>query len=428
MNFVNVWRNSHVYLKFKRNVTMSFSTHDINMSRTEKYTSDISTSDKSERDYKLLPRIIDESKRRSISSIKPNNKDKTNSDSYRYSYSYPEKASRIRIMLLDNKLTKMNQKFDFKNNVGADNGNIIKKSKTSENIYVKTTRDKGVTRNKEDISLINENISSESNASSVMSIKQTSDLPIHDATSSCTFLHIIPFPVYNTEKNLSSVQDKKNLVISNRDYLETIHYPSINAILAVTKSRIFQNISDLEKIKLIIELRKKGFKKPINKEKQEKYSYLSSIQNILKGIDIEIPDNVKLAINSISNILNELEDVTAINSHVSHKCLFYRGLVNCIAKYRGKLYIIHWDNCQRRNYSRFYLYNAWMRLAAVIGAVNYSKDYPMTIDQGLLVVGYMDGRPAEVYELTTSNLVINWNRWLLQLKKYYTHTSRLNSP
>lgn len=425
MNFMNVWRNSHIYFKFKRKIAMSCSTYDINTSKTGKCSSVTSTSDKIERDCKLLPRVIDESKE-SVNSKKTNNEDKTNSDGYSYSYSYPTKPSRIKIMLLDNIITKMKQKFDSKNDVRADNENIIKKSKTSGNIYVETTRDKGDTKNKEDTSLINENISSESNASSVMSIKQASNVPIYNAI----YFNIIYFPVYNAEKKISLVQDKKKIVISSKDYLETLHYPTINTILSVTKSTAFQHMSQAEKLKLVIKVKnREGLQQLLDKRRQEKYSYISSIQNILNGKNIGVPDNVKLAINSISYVLNKLEDVTAVSSGVSHKYLLYRGSVGCIATYRGKSYIIYWDSCWESIYSLSCLYSALIRLAAIIGAVNYSRDYPISINQGLLVVGYTNGKPAEVYELTNSDLVKNWYKWLSKLKEYYTFTSKkLNNP
>lgn len=60
----------------------------------------------------------------------------------------------------------------------------------------------------------------------------------------------------------------------------------------------------------------------------------SCIEKTLLGKKVHVPKHIQSAYNSLSNILNKLEDIRAIESFVSHKDLRYKGKVDCVASYR----------------------------------------------------------------------------------------------
>lgn len=67
---------------------------------------------------------------------------------------------------------------------------------------------------------------------------------------------------------------------------------------------------------------------------EEGKSLHSTIMQKLIGKPFEVPSNVKQAYNSLSNVFVDVNSVRALESHVIHPNLKYRGIVDCVAVYR----------------------------------------------------------------------------------------------
>lgn len=60
----------------------------------------------------------------------------------------------------------------------------------------------------------------------------------------------------------------------------------------------------------------------------------SAIENTLRKMPVEVPPNLKLCFDSVKGVLNEVENVRAVESQVVHPDLGYRGVVDCVASYQ----------------------------------------------------------------------------------------------
>ena len=60
----------------------------------------------------------------------------------------------------------------------------------------------------------------------------------------------------------------------------------------------------------------------------------SSIESFLLQKELLIPERIQPAFNSVQNVLKDISSVTALETHVVHPQLRYRGIVDCVATYR----------------------------------------------------------------------------------------------
>ncbi|XP_076633549.1 uncharacterized protein LOC143347843 isoform X2 [Colletes latitarsis] len=137
-----------------------------------------------------------------------------------------------------------------------------------------------------------------------------------------------------------------------------------------------------------------------------------------KQIDVVMPLTVNLAYNSLKPFLNDLQTIEEINIFVTHPNLRYSVKIDCIAWYRDTLCIIDWKKTHKRRESFKMLFDAPLKLAASIGAVNASDSNPYRIDTGYIVSGCSDGRPATVHKVNGDVLQNMWVEWLTRLCIY----------
>ncbi|XP_014601009.1 PREDICTED: mitochondrial genome maintenance exonuclease 1-like [Polistes canadensis] len=244
-------------------------------------------------------------------------------------------------------------------------------------------------------------------------------------------VHIIKssrFPIFTEQQKIpKALKQSEVLSLSLKDDPEILYYPSVTKILSETMSPEAQKLLNLWKNKLIKEMGEEKF----NEYQQELLNngkiFHSCIEDTLYGREVDIPEHILPAYNSLSSIINELEDIKAVESFVSHKGLCYKGKVDCIATYRGKLCVIDWKKSDKDKKKLNLTYDAPIQLAAYVGAINSSKSYPFSIHYAMIVVGYTTGKPADIFFLSDHHLNEHWYRWLAKLKNYWHNVKNQNN-
>ncbi|XP_047361701.1 mitochondrial genome maintenance exonuclease 1-like [Vespa velutina] len=232
------------------------------------------------------------------------------------------------------------------------------------------------------------------------------------------------YPIFTDEKEEPMARDKLEiLTISLEDETEALHYPSVTKILFATMLPQSQKALELWKTKMIRKMGEEKFNEYQQDLLNDGTEFHSCIEDTLLGKKVDIPKHIYPAYDSLSDIINELEDIRAVESFVSHKDLYYKGKIDCIASFRGKLYAIDWKKSDKDKENINSMYDAPIQLAAYIGAINSSKRYPFTIDRGLIAVGYTTGKPAKIYIVSDKALKTYWEKWLMRLKQYWSNVN-----
>ena len=85
---------------------------------------------------------------------------------------------------------------------------------------------------------------------------------------------------------------------------------------------------------------------------------------------------------------------------------------------KPRLVLIDWKTSQKQKLSVSSTFDNPLQIAAYIGAFNHDPRYPLQIEEGLIVVVYNNGRPANVLPLKQKSLETYWKLWLQRLTLY----------
>ncbi|XP_012254436.2 mitochondrial genome maintenance exonuclease 1-like [Athalia rosae] len=215
--------------------------------------------------------------------------------------------------------------------------------------------------------------------------------------------------------SISPYSDKSKLAI-----------PSVTRILNQTMSDASKLNLELWKKRMILELGEEGFQKYSKELLLYGKQFHSSIQNHLTQQPFEVPTMVEKSWQSVQHVLKDISGVQAIESHVIHPKLHYRGVVDCVATYRGTLCVVDWKKSDKLKSSIENTFDAPIQVASYIGALNSDSNYNFQIQHGLVVVGYTNGDPASVHEISPASLNKYWKLWLQRLQQYYVELRKGN--
>ncbi|KAG7188309.1 hypothetical protein KM043_007968 [Ampulex compressa] len=235
--------------------------------------------------------------------------------------------------------------------------------------------------------------------------------------------NLITFPIA-TQKN-DSIGTKKVpeatdiLSIPRIRYTNELRLSSVTNILNQTMSPESRQKLHLWKMKMEEKLGQQGFIQYVADLKSDGNKLHSCIQNSLLMKEFDIPSQIKPAFESVKSVVDEISDVKVIESYVSHSKLKYCGIIDCVATYRGKRYVIDWKKSDRKKDTLGNTYDAPLQVAAYIGAINSCDDYPFSVQNGLVVVVYTSGEPATVLEINPDNVEKYWKKWLRRLQQYF---------
>ncbi|XP_011642320.2 mitochondrial genome maintenance exonuclease 1-like [Pogonomyrmex barbatus] len=325
----------------------------------------------------------------------------------------------------DQKSLKRFSKTEIKNSTRQDTKNLI----YSESNHNTEKTDLGFINTTSNLSVVTKDNCNQKTASSLNSnrsddIARKYDRPNCETLPDIIVKNLLSFPIMSSKKDFiestnSSIESTKILSISGRDDPETIRFPSVTNVLAQTMSSESELALQVWKQRMIEKLGEKGFTAYQKVLLEEGKLLHSCIAESLLGKEYEIPPRIESAFKSVQYILKDICYVKAIETHVAHTKLCYKGVVDCIARYRDHNYVIDWKNSDRQKLNLKYTYDAPVQLAAYIGAINASNLYPFEIKRGLLVIVYTNGAPATVHDVSDDTLQQYWTAWLRRLQQYY---------
>lgn len=226
------------------------------------------------------------------------------------------------------------------------------------------------------------------------------------------------FPIFGSE-----IPDDYGIHYEGTD--KSLKVPSVTHVLNQTMS--FQARKALEKWKkgIIDQFGEEYFKEFSAGLLSDGKLFHTCIESTLQGNEnVKISPKIELAYSSVKPVLKNITSVEATETPVTHPMLRYRGIVDCIACYRNDVCVIDWKTSKNPKKKLKDTFDAPVQLAAYIGAINASQQYPLSIDKGLVVIGYTDGKAATVHVLEKDTLQEAWKEWLKRLEQYYINLNK----
>ncbi|NXF03615.1 MGME1 exonuclease, partial [Smithornis capensis] len=228
-------------------------------------------------------------------------------------------------------------------------------------------------------------------------------------------------PLINPNKRIPPVSSDSTL--PRKIALQKSKMPSVTRILQQTLSP--QQVFYLErwKQKMIAELGKDGFEEYTKNLFLQGELFHSALESIFLSEEMATKeksedDVVSGYLASVEHVLAHVSEVKALESGVHHESLQYLGLVDCVAKYRGRLCVIDWKTSEKPKPFLKNTFDNPIQVAAYIGAINHDANYDFQVDCGLIVVAYKNGSPAHPHFMDPDLCSHYWNKWLLRLEEY----------
>ncbi|XP_004614488.1 mitochondrial genome maintenance exonuclease 1 [Sorex araneus] len=198
--------------------------------------------------------------------------------------------------------------------------------------------------------------------------------------------------------------------------------PSVTRILQQTMTS--EQIFYLERWKqrMILELGEDGFAEYTSNIFLQGKQFHKALESLLSPQGTEKEKDEKLFesgyIESVQHILKDVSGVQALESAVQHETLKYVGLLDCVAKYQGKLCVIDWKTSEKPKPLLRNTFDNPLQVVAYIGAINHDANYSFQVQCGLIVVAYKDGSPAHPHFMDSELCSQYWTKWLLRLEEY----------
>ncbi|CAL8257934.1 unnamed protein product [Lota lota] len=202
--------------------------------------------------------------------------------------------------------------------------------------------------------------------------------------------------------------------------------PSVTRILQKTLSPEQLFYLERWKKRMIADLGEEGFKEYSECLFRQGKLFHNAVEAILTAEKAKDTDpsgafgspEVEGFVDSISQILEDVSEVRAIESTVQHGAMNYLGIVDCVARYKGVLCVIEWKTSERPKPYLSNTYDNPLQVAAYAGALNNDDNYNYQVENGLIVVAYKDGSPAHVHQLGSKQLLEFWQKWLFRLEDF----------
>lgn len=200
-------------------------------------------------------------------------------------------------------------------------------------------------------------------------------------------------------------------------------FPSVSSILKITMPPESKFFLDRWEKQMIEELGEEGFQL----YKQELFlngaSLHLSIHKYLEGkpmSEIDVKDANKGHWQSLQSVFKNISDVGCLEKSVKHPVLRYKGILDCMADYKGKSCIVDWKTSKKRKPHIAQTYDNPLQLAAYLGAYNCQQSTVQEVDHCLLAIGYEDGSPADVHFINRADCLKHWQGWLRRLRSYWS--------
>ncbi|XP_076313918.1 LOW QUALITY PROTEIN: mitochondrial genome maintenance exonuclease 1-like [Tachypleus tridentatus] len=235
---------------------------------------------------------------------------------------------------------------------------------------------------------------------------------------------LLKFPIINPWRH-----DSKKTVFSGFEE-ETIvkeldseaHYPSVTKILRKTMPAASVIALERWKKKMVAELGEEGFQTYQQEILDNGASLHQSIVSLLEGIP---PSKVTVALSnaghwrSLQTIFPHVREVELLEKPVIHPYLRYRGVVDCVAKYRNQLVVVDWKTSKKLKPTLATTFDSPVQAAAYVGALNFDTNYRLQVDGAVVVIAYESGEPCHIHHITPDKCLRYWKDWLHRLKQFW---------
>ncbi|GFQ67269.1 mitochondrial genome maintenance exonuclease 1 [Trichonephila clavata] len=235
---------------------------------------------------------------------------------------------------------------------------------------------------------------------------------------------VLNFPLLNQQPSKTSEIDiaeinslRKELEKRSRSYV-----PSVSKILEKTMPQESAERLRRWKENMIKELGIEGFQKyqeDILKNGQNLHTYINAYLGSIPKYEIKVEEAIAGHWESLRNIFPYISDIKLLEERISHPFLCYKGIVDCFARYKGKLVVIDWKTSKKKKLSISNTFDNPLQIAAYVGALNFDPRYQYLANQGLIVVAYEDGTQASAHYMDTTSMGHYWKEWLIRVQMYW---------
>jgi genome maintenance exonuclease 1 len=185
-----------------------------------------------------------------------------------------------------------------------------------------------------------------------------------------------------------------------------------------------QSMAALDKWKKlkITQLGEEGFKSYQKNLLNRGKSLHLNIKNFLQARDstaLTITENISNLWKSIEPVFSHINEVKLRETPISHPYLCYKGIVDCVAVFNGKLVIIEWKTSEKLKPTLNHIYDNPLQAVAYLGAINYELNHCLRATEIVLVYAYEDGSNAQIHHLNCDQCHQYWKQWLNRLKSYW---------
>uniref|UniRef100_A0A6G1SP05 Mitochondrial genome maintenance exonuclease 1 n=1 Tax=Aceria tosichella TaxID=561515 RepID=A0A6G1SP05_9ACAR len=205
-------------------------------------------------------------------------------------------------------------------------------------------------------------------------------------------------------------------------------WPSVTKILQETMPAASKFLLDRWKEAMIKKLGTVGF----NKYQQETFERGRILHSLVASYLLRHDNPTDITMDIVSNLWKSIENVVKENisnvrlvEHVvTHPDLKYRGIVDCVAFYKGELVVIDFKTAEKPKKTIESLFDNPIQVTAYCGAINNDINIPVSvidrnICSGLVIVAYIDGSEASVHYLGRDKVTNEyWKKWTTRLDQF----------
>ncbi|CAL1542605.1 unnamed protein product [Lymnaea stagnalis] len=263
-------------------------------------------------------------------------------------------------------------------------------------------------------------------------LKSFINLPIEPPSS---FDVILKVPLFSNEStswqtNLDFHEFQKDI-----EQMELRTSPSVKTILSKTMPETNRFFLNRWRENMIKELGDEGFKKHQDATIRKGVNLHANIMEFLskKPInEIQIMPENEGHWASLQSVFQAVSGVAALEVEVFHSYLFYRGVFDCIGRYKDLLCIIDWKTSKKSRPLLKNTYDDPLQIVAYMGAINSNDRYTQKfgeVNYGMIVVAYTDGSPAHIHLMNRTTCEVYWKDWTDRLYNFYqlTYTEKVGT-
>ncbi|KAL3181482.1 hypothetical protein MRX96_036838 [Rhipicephalus microplus] len=204
-------------------------------------------------------------------------------------------------------------------------------------------------------------------------------------------------------------------------------YPSVTTILRDTIDEPSKLRLELWKQKMVAEMGEEGFRKYQESILSQGKSLHYNIHDLLNGKpkeEIVVRPENEGHWRSLEPFWAEISEVAHLESAVCHPYLQYRGIIDCVAMWRGEMVLIDWKTSKKQKPRLSDTYDNPLQVAAYVGALNYDGNYKIQVRDAMIVIAYEDGSPCQVHHLGPTLCQRHWQRWLQRVRTYWNQLNQ----